>query len=268
MTERNQAMAVPSRRSGEPEEEPRSSRVLRAALLSVLLLLPGAAEARDVVFGLRPVDPMVSRAGDGVAGLEAEIVSAALAVRGHRLVPYLGPLPRLDAALRERRIDGLAPAVGHFGSKAWLTRPYLEYRNVAVTLSDRDLDLGSPADLKALRVTAFPGAVEVLGADYREAVAASPAYREEFKQELQVLSLKHGRADVIVVDRTILHHHVGRLSARLKSPLSVREHELFQPVRYRAAFADPVLAEDFNEGLVEISRNGQLDRIRDRYREP
>ncbi|HYC02041.1 MAG TPA: transporter substrate-binding domain-containing protein [Azospirillaceae bacterium] len=261
---------MPSRRAGTIPfpRRPWWTGAPLAALLLVATLFAGMgrAEARDVVFGFRPVAPFVVEGPGGVvSGPEVEIVRAALAVKGHNVVPYLGPISRLNAAWRERQIDGYAPVIGDPGPDAWFTAPFLDYRNVAMTLSDRKLGLATPGDLAGLRVVAFKGATQALGPAFRQAAEAA-TYREEIRQHLQVLALLHERCDVIVADRMILRHQIALLEAKEGKRVAVTEHDLFPPTRYPAVFSDPQLAADFDEGLAEIARSGLLQRLLDQAR--
>ncbi|HYE53154.1 MAG TPA: transporter substrate-binding domain-containing protein [Azospirillaceae bacterium] len=246
--------------------------VLRAGLgagaAGLAAALPGGAFAagREVLFGFRLVPPFVMEDPSGrLTGIEYDIVSAALAVRGHRIRPYLGPLPRLASAVRSGSIDGAAPVLPSFETEAVRTSSYIIYRNVALTLDGSGHRLATVEDLAGLRVMAFPNATKVLGPAYAAAVARCREYREEAKQMLQVRNLFHGRVDVAIGERRILGYYVRSPVTEIDGSRPMAEHDLFEPTEYEAAFRDPALAADFEEGLRAIRADGTYAAILQRY---
>lgn len=239
--------------------------------LICLFLLSGvnAARAEKVRFGLREAAPLVETAPDGkLRGLEYELLSAIFAATGLELEPYIGSNARLALAAGEGTVDGFAPVVGSPPVGLILTDSYITYRNVAITLSSRDIRLETPSDLKGLRVLAFQRASKVLGPEFTSAVIESGDYREEPVQALQAKGLLYGRYDVLVGESRVLQYHIAQVLKAGGAPvrsLPIVEHRLFPPNHYCAGFRDPILAERFNEGLRRIRADGTYDAIVNRY---
>jgi len=241
-------------------------RVLAAAAALVLpVSRPAAAVGPTIRFGFRPVEPMVfTAAGGAITGLEYEIVATAFGAIGVAVKPYVGSNARLAEAIANGVIDGMAPAT-ELGPRYVLSDAYLVYENVALTRAADGLRLETLADLGRHRVMGFQRAREVLGPAYAAAVAAAPTYREEAAQKRQVLSLIHGRVDVVVGEKRILRHFLREAARSGVAVPDMVEHPLFGPRPARAAFRDPVRAEQFNRGLHQIAGSGRLDGILARY---
>lgn len=228
-----------------------------------------AASGRRILFGFRPATPLVDIAADGrISGLEYEIITAAMQVPGHAVIPYFGPNARLVQALYRAAVDAIAPAIALEGTQFTLSEPYLIYENIAVTLSRRDLRIGSVADLTGLRVSAFQRARVALGLAFDQAIGAAASYREEAHQHRQALALLRDRADVIIGDRRVLVHHLRTANAESGEWQDWQVHPLFSPVHRSAAFREPTIAVGFNAGLAAIRANGTYQAIMDQYAIP
>lgn len=228
---------------------------------------PAGTAQRALLFGFRPVDPLVMVGEDGrVTGLEAEIILAALGDT-YAVTPYLGPNSRLNQALFRAAVDGMAPAIGLERTQFALTQSYLTYRNVVMTLPGSGLRLESMADLAGHPMLAFQRARQALGPDFAAVAAASPGYREEGQQHRQIRALLHGRVPIIIGDRRILYHHLRKVREEEGHDHSVVEHDLFPPIHYSAAFRDPGAAADFDRGLSAMKADGRYAALLNRYGE-
>lgn len=199
------------------------------------------------------------------SGMEYEIVSAALEAKGHRLRPTLYPLARLVETLKSREIQGAAPILASHRTGAFLSMPYIAYDNVALVLASSGLDLASIGDLRGHSVMAFQTARSVLGPAFAAATEGNPLYLEEARQVVQVKALFAGRTEIVIGDERILRWYIRDPATGVDRNRAVKEFRLFPPTRYSAAFLDPRLARDFDEGLGIIMRNGVYDRIMARY---
>ncbi len=227
------------------------------------------ARAEKVRFGLREAAPLVETTPDGkLRGVEYELLAAIFAAAGMEMEPYIGSNARLALAAGEGTIDGFAPVVGPPPDGLILTDCYITYRNVAITLISRNIQLETPGDLTGLRVLAFQRASKVLGAEFAAAVANSEDYREEPVQALQAKGLLFGRYDVLIGESRVLQYHIGQVLAAGGDPvrsLPIVEHRLFPPNLYCAAFRDPALVARFNDALRRVKADGTYDAIMARY---
>lgn len=245
----------------------RPASLAATGLTSVLMLLISTlAIARDVTVGLRVAPPYVQATDGGVTGIEHDVIAAALAERGHRLVPKLYPFARLVMTFNQNEaIDAAAPVIASLPVKGTLSNPYLTYHNIGLSLANATVRADQIADLSRPSIVAFQNARVLLGSEFAAAVAQNPMYREEANQQNQVRVLFNARADLIIGERRILQHFIVNPEPDVDTKLPVREHLLFAPIDYSVVFRDPALAQAFNEGLAAIKASGVYDAILRKY---
>lgn len=200
-------------------------------------------------------------------GIEIDIVRESLRRQGCTLVPVFLPFVRFGYALAENKVDGVATINEHTGIQAVFSDVYIEYHNVAVTLQSRRLPIDSIADLKGLKVIAFPGASRLLGEEFRRFTVNNPHYKEDQKQLSHNRLLYSGSVDVAIAERSIYAYLDRKLgeSKFSQRKLPVVLHPLFTVNQYQVGFRDPALRDKFNLGLSSLSKD-DLKRIHDRYR--
>ena len=241
---------------------------LAAPGLATLFLLPFCANsfARDVAVGLRSAPPYVIASPTGVSGIEHDIIAAALAERGHKIVPKLYPFARLVLTFNQNEaIDAAAPVNASLPVKGTLSAPYVTYTNVGISLVSGRVKAQHMADLGMLSVVAFQNARVLLGPAFADVIAPNPNYREEANQQNQIRVLFNARADLIIGEQRILHYFIAHPEPDIDATPPVREHPLFAPIDYSVVFRDPTLAQDFNEGLAAIKASGAYDAILQKY---
>jgi polar amino acid transport system substrate-binding protein len=239
-------------------------------LLLAFLLLPPAAQAQSgcgavrIAFNNALAPFAIEATGNGI---EVDIVRESLRRQGCTLEPVFLPFVRFGYALVERKVDGVATINERSGIEAAFSDTYIEYHNVAVTLQSRHLAINRIADLKGLKVIAFPGASLSLGDEYRRFTVNNRQYSEEQKQLSHNRLLYNGGVDVAVAERSIYAYLDRTLddSKFSERKLPVVLHPLFAVNRYQVGFRDPALRDKFNLGLSSLSKE-DLKRIHDRYR--
>ena len=203
------------------------------------------------------------------SGLELEIISEALAYKGHTLKPQYYPLARVPIAFKLKWVDAtmtdlgedLSQVGGHYGN------PAVWYNNIFFTLKQRNLSITKPEDLKGLTVISFQGAIKRYP-KWLESVHKEGNYYEQNNQMLQVLALDKKRADVILSDRKIFKYFTLLLKREVGlEPKEVQEHEFVKLnlMDYRPIFRNKQIRDDFNEGLKHIKKTGRYQAIYDKY---
>ena len=202
-------------------------------------------------------------------GIEIEVISEALAYRGHALKPVYLPLSRIPIAFKSHIVDAamtdlgedLRPYGGFYGGSA------VVYDNVFITLANRGLKITKPADLEGLSVISFVGGAKRYP-KWLEQVVKQGRYFEQNNQAVQVLTLELGRYDVVLSDRHTFNYFAAQQQAKQTKPLQPRvEHnfEAINPENYRPVFLTRELRDDFNEGLKRLKASGRLQAICDHY---
>lgn len=235
-----------------------------SVLLSFIVCTP--IDAKEISFGMREVAPYAIKTETGAAGLDTEIIAAALAERGHRLAVKFYPFARLIATFNDNKeIEAAAPVVPRFNLTGTLTEPFITYRNIGLSLAQAHLNVATLADLAHLQIIAFQNARNALGPEFAAAIAQNNRYREESSQQLSVKVLFNGRADLIIGERRIFRHLINDPTTEINKSIETVEHPLFEPTHYSVIFRDPALAEDFNAGLAAIKASGLYDAILQKY---
>lgn len=244
-------------------------RSLPGLLLACVLLTPGAQAQPGcgtvrIAFNNSLAPFAIEATGDGI---EVDIVREALRRQGCTLAPVFLPFVRFKYALAENKVDGVATINERSGIDAALSDTYIEYHNVAVTLKSRGLAINRIADLKGLKVIAFPGASLILGDEFRRFTMHNRHYREEQKQLSHNRLLYNGGVDVAIAERSIYAYLDHKLddSKFSERTLPVVLHPLFAVNRYQVGFRNPALRDKFNLGLSSLSKE-DLKRIHERYR--
>ena len=198
-------------------------------------------------------------------GMIVEIFREALAPQGYRVKPVFLPLKReamlfdehkIDAAMLDFYVDMTKPG-RVYGAPAFV------YHNVLITLANRHLKIGSPADMQGLSVLAFQGALG-LYPEWLQEVNAAGRYQETNNQALQVLTLADGGVDVVLSDRVIFDYFRRQALSKHGNHGEVfEEHDVIanNPDLYRTVFHDETVRDAYNAGLASLIKSQRYDQI-------
>ncbi|MBA5604807.1 ABC transporter substrate-binding protein [Duganella sp. FT3S] len=203
------------------------------------------------------------------SGIEIEVLSQALAFRGHVLKPVYYSFARIPVAFKSHQVDAAMTDLGQDMTAvgAYYADPAVFYDNVFITLKERNIVIRKPEDLKGLSVLSFPGGAKRYP-DWLGAVNKAGRYFEQNDQALQVLTLDKGRYDVVLSDRNIFRYFTLLLSLNKSiqlRPVTEQSFVKFNPMDYRAVFWNKRYRDDFNAGLKHIKENGHFDAIYRKY---
>ncbi|SEL35131.1 polar amino acid transport system substrate-binding protein [Atopomonas hussainii] len=228
-----------------------------------MLALPLAAETLQVGFGPhRPPYVFENQA----KGLEYELFVAAAHSAGFIVQGYFGPVARLKVMLEERKLDALSSMFFEHELVSHFSEPYVTYRDMAVALDKRGLQIRSIADLSKYSISTFKHASRILGPEFSAMAASNKAYREELRQVNRNKLLYSGRVDVVVADPMILQFFNTEVAHSVDIHQPLRWYDVFKPVHYQGAFARDVQRDRFNIGLAAIRADGTYARIEAKYR--
>jgi polar amino acid transport system substrate-binding protein len=206
---------------------------------------------------------------DSDSGIEIEIMTAALAVHGHKLIPSYMPLARVPFVFKQGKVDAAMTDLGQDMQAlgAFYGEPAVLYNNVFISLAERNLTIETPEDIAGLSIVSFQGAYK------RYPKWLMPAknddlYAENFKQEKQVLLLERKHFDLVLSDINIFKYHQiqnqQELGKALK-PVKFHHFTTVIPNDYRPVFWKEAIRNDFNDGLANIKQSGLYQAIYDNY---
>ncbi|MFC3379492.1 substrate-binding periplasmic protein [Rugamonas sp. CCM 8940] len=204
---------------------------------------------------------------DEQSGLLVDVLRAAFATQGVRAEFLYMPQVRLNLALRDGTVDVSANARPDIAGKAILSHwPVSNFRNMAITLRSHIPAMQAVEELSRWRITAFARARQMLGPAYRAAVERSPNYRETNVMPSAALLLQ--RTDVIISQRDIFLYYLSQQVPDAPAQMDkLAFHDILGPGNaYWMAFHTAEQRDLFERGVAEIYRNGEIDRIVERYR--
>ncbi|MCH8497511.1 MAG: transporter substrate-binding domain-containing protein [Marinobacter sp.] len=235
-------------------------------LLVCLLLWSGAAGASERSLSLITSSSIPPYAiMEQQAGIVVDVMTEALALQGYTFTFSYSTNRRLLEELHARRVDGAFNFPAALMEGFYYSDAIIDYQNVAITLSRRDLAIASVADLVDKRVVAFQNASFFLGPEYAAMVEANPNHEEVNDQRSQLYMLFNDRADAIVMDLRIFQYFHGQLRHERGFDAPYHVHVIFPPQPRYAVFTRPEVRDAFNTGLRQLKADGRYDAIVSTY---
>ncbi|MCH1929755.1 transporter substrate-binding domain-containing protein [Shewanella sp. A25] len=239
------------------------------SVMGLIGLMGSQGYCEELQIGVsQSIPPYVIQEND--SGLELELLFQALAVKGHSAKIHYLPLARTFHELSEGKLDGVINIKQGMLEKVFYTDIALSFQNCAISLQQNHLDIKGISDLAAKKVVAFQRASIVLGEEFSQMAKANSGYQEQAKQIQQVYMLFKHRVDVVVMDRNIFKYYAkqafieGKLTESEVKQVAIC-HQLFPPTDYRFAFSNEKIRDDFNFGLKQITQDGTLSALQEKY---
>lgn len=205
------------------------------------------------------------------SGLELELLNQALAVKGHTTSIHYLPLARTFHELKEGKIDGTINIKEGMIDNVFYSNVAITFQNCAISLESNQLHINSIEDLNNKQVVAFQRASSLLGEEFANMVKTNSAYQEQARQVLQVYMLMKRRADVVVMNKNIFKYYLKQ--AYLEGKLTEKDlkqqaicHQIFPATEYKFAFLSEQIWDDFNAGLKQITQDGSVAALQEKYR--
>ncbi|MEA3352910.1 MAG: transporter substrate-binding domain-containing protein [Campylobacterota bacterium] len=238
--------------------------MVRILLLLMFCLNPLFSKHLQTIFSYS-TPPYVFKDGSGIV---YTITKEALQQKKHTVKPIFVNIGRGFEMFKNGQADATSIIKKNSGLKAYYSDYFMQYHNAAFTLKTNKLSINKMEDLGNYYVTAFQNAHKYLGDKFNNAVnKQDKKYTELADQKQQVHMLLKGRTQVAVMDRHIFKFYMNMLIKEKKVPKDIEftVHELFTPTKYRTAFKDPKIRDDFNKGLKLLKKSGRYDEIYEYY---
>jgi polar amino acid transport system substrate-binding protein len=243
---------------------------MRVAISNALILLFCAAcgmsaSAKDLKIIFSQYTPPYVFEND--SGIVVDIVRTALGSAGHVVHPVYVPLGRGFEMFAEKQVDGTTVIQESSGLKAEYSDTFMQYHNFAFALKSRNFSIKTIADLKGRSIIAFQNADKYLGQEFGRMAGANPNYKEIAQQDAQTQLVFMGRTDVAVMDESIFRYYTNKLisDGKVGKDQEYVAFDIFPPTRYKAAFNDAGIRDDFNKGISAMRKDGRYDAIYRKY---
>ncbi|WP_286232671.1 substrate-binding periplasmic protein [Thalassotalea sediminis] len=238
------------------------TKTLLFTLSLFISLSVSAKESLNVVVGLTKPPYVIA---DLNSGFELELIENVLAQQNKSPEFIYVPFGRSERMLKEHDIDMIL-TVNDFiiKNKAYLSKPYITYQNVAISLNKNNFVINTIKDLKNHSLATFQSAHKVLGNEFAKAAEVSPVYIQIAKQKIQLEMLFKERVDVIIMDLNIFNYYLQKLYPS-EDFTNLAIHQIFPKTHYSAAFKNSRLLNDFNQQLEIFLSTEQYRQLRHKY---
>lgn len=205
-------------------------------------------------------------------GLEIDICRLALAYKGHTMKIHHMPNKRLQNVLKNRtELDGAASVRKDKEDGFYYVDKFIYYDNYAVSKKKSNFTINKVLDLVSYKVLAWQNAYRDLGDEFfnifnPDSKIKHNKYQEHYNQTSQITMFWAGRADTIIIDKTIFGWHRIQLNKKYNTSDEIIYHNIFSGKTYfQVAFRDKKIASDFQEGLNNIKETGEYDKLYKKY---
>ena len=235
-------------------------------MLFISGLMCSKASAQEILMAFsQEIPPYIIETSN--SGIEIDIISAALAYKGHTLKPLYFPLGRVPIAFSHKLVDAAMGDMGVHLKDGFYASPAVIYDNIFITLKSRGITINKPSDLDSFHIASFQGA-EKRYPDWLKSVVKDNRFFGVSEQLRQVELLQRGRFDVVLCDRYIFRYFVNKIELMKELEISeVDEHNFItvDPMNYRPVFRNKKIRDDFNLGLSYLKESGEFQKIYDKY---
>lgn len=200
---------------------------------------------------------------DQKTGLQLDLIREIFNLQNMQVTYTAMPLGRNITGFQRGNVDAvitIPPEYKYPGMH--ISKPYITYQNVAVSLADSNIKIKSINDLHSYSIIAFQNAKKFLGNEFADVAAYSIDYRELANQKQQIEMLFARRVEVIILDINIFKY-LMRESAYAETPFEV--HYIFPKRPYGVGFKKLKHKKLFDEGLSTIKGNGTYQAVFDQY---
>jgi polar amino acid transport system substrate-binding protein len=154
------------------------------------------------------------------------------------------------------------------GLGAYYSEYFIQYHYAAFSLKSNQFNIKKISDLKNYYCISSQNATKYLGKEFSIiAKESGKKYSEVANQKEQVYKLLRGRTNVIIMDKYIFKFYQNELisEGKINKGIEVEVSELFKPTKYRIAFKDKSIRDDFNKGIEKLKNSGRYDKIYESY---
>jgi len=198
-------------------------------------------------------------------GLQLDIVRLALKAVNKDIHFIHVPFGRTVTTSQSLNADGIVTVLPDYQHpNLFISKPFITYQNVAVSLLENQLSLENIGDLSGKSIVAFQNAKKYLGQDFNNIIKYSMDYREVAQQVKQIELLFLHRTEVIILDINIFKYLLKHnTTARVSQPFKV--HYIFNERQYSAAFKSEINRDVFDLGIKNMKEQGTYQIIVDKY---
>ena len=152
---------------------------------------------------------------------------------------------------------------------AFLSAPIFRYSDVAVSRKSEHLTINKISDLQGKSITAYQGAMNLLGADYKAMAVANDKYSEHPRPSYSSYLLIAGQKEVRIGDINIFWYDLANKYQKIDEQISTQDytvHHLWPNVYSHIAFKDKTIRDAVNIAITKLTNNGTIQKIYANYK--
>ena len=197
--------------------------------------------------------PFITNGAKG--GLQIELIRQVFTSQNIDVKFTPMPLGRNITGYQRWNVQGVITLPSNYTyPNMFLSKPYISYQNVAVSLSRNNFTIKNIDDLSGRSVVAFQKAKNFLGEKYKGIVQYSLDYREVADQRKQVEMLFSGQMEVIILDINIFKYFMRNQAQDMyRKPFKL--HYIFKKRPYSAGFKSEDLKNKFDLGILQMKKS-------------
>lgn len=236
--------------------------VVRALVVIVVWSAAAVADPVTITFGNSSPPYSIE---ETASGIDVDLCRAALAHRGHVMMPIFVPTARILKEFVNGNVDGASTQLAPGCCDGFLGDVSVEYEDVIVTLEEADIKVEQPEDLLPYRVMSFFYAMQYYE-EWLKPVADLGNYQTIASQTNQIKMLLAGRVDVVIGDKRVLGYLAKQIAEEDPHLIKkLRATRFTDPWRYSPMFRTEKIRDDFNAGMALLRQSGEYDKIVNRY---
>lgn len=229
---------------------------------STAIVFSDERQSIEMVAGL-PKPPFII--DENGAGLQLDLIRQAFTSVNYSVNFSHVPAGRSITSFKRFNADGitLLPQDYNYPS-IYVSKPYISYQNVAVSLADNNFIIDQVTGLKGKSIIAFQNAKKFMGSEYNTSVGYASTYREFSDQIKQINMLFSRRIEVIILDVSIFKHFIkSHVGGRYDQIFNI--HYIFEERDYAAGFRNKAYRDLFDSGIINIKEQGIYQQVIERY---
>ncbi len=242
-------------------------RVIKLIVVVVIALTVSSVHASEPVrlqllAGLPKPPYIIEENGEG---LQLEIIRQALKLSNIDVNFVHMPLGRQINAYQQLRLDGIITLPEQYqGVDIFLSEPYVNYQNVAISLSANNFNFENIEQLADKRLSAFQNASLYLGDSYERIADEAPYYEEVADQNKQMRNLFEEKVEVVIADLNIYKYFIRTHQHGIFNK-ATSVHQIFDERPYVVGFRRKDINDKFSLGVAALKQSGRYQAILDKY---
>lgn len=232
-------------------------------LAAIMLLVPGSLMAAPLKIAAPDFEPFFNKkTGSGLfVELIRETFKAIPSQRERPIQLLFRNNIRHEQELAAGKVDAAANVFRLEGFKGHLSKPFFRYKDYAISIKKKAINLKTIEDLSRYSVGSYKGAKIFRGPRFKAAVENSKRFYKETPRAHMVANLvAFNRVDIGVGDIYIFLNTLRTLPGQHR-PDNFDYHGIFEVKYSYMGFRDKKLRDEFNTAYESIKKSGRYEAI-------